>query len=172
MLPHTTEEIWPFLKEADEFVQLTEMPTVQTYANADDLMTKWTRFMDLCSNVLKALEEARDAKLIGKSLEAHLDLYVDADTQSFLDSLDTNVRQMLMVSALDMHALSDAPADAETFGDSLAIKVSHADGEVCDRCRMIKTDVGSDDAYPTLCARCAAIVRENYPESIDTEFEE
>ncbi len=127
--------------------------------------------MDLRSNVLKALEEARDAKLIGKSLEAHLDLYVDDDTQAFLDHLNTNVRQMLMVSALDLHALSDAPEDAETFGDTLAIKVGHADGDVCDRCRMVKTDVGSDEAYPMLCARCAAIVRENYPESVTTGLE-
>jgi len=171
MLPHTTEEIWPFLKEPEEFAQLAEMPAVQNYANSDELMAQWTRFMDLRSNVLKALEEARDAKLIGKSLEAHLDLYVDDDTQAFLDHLNTNVRQMLMVSALDLHALSDAPADAETFGDTLAIKVGHADGDVCDRCRMVKTDVGSDEAYPMLCARCAAIVRENYPESVTTGLE-
>ena len=171
MLPHTTEEIWPFLKEPEEFAQLTDMPTVQNYANSAELTAQWSRFMDLRSDVLKALEEARDAKLIGKSLEAHLDLYVDADTQDFLDGLNTNVRQMLMVSALDMHALSDAPADAEAFGDTVAIKVSHADGEVCARCRMVKTDVGSDDAYPTLCARCAAIVRENYPESVATGLE-
>ncbi|CAJ1228559.1 isoleucine--tRNA ligase [Lactiplantibacillus xiangfangensis] len=171
MLPHTTEEIWPFLKEPEEFAQLTDMPVVQNYANADDLMAEWTQFMDLRSNVLKALEEARDAKLIGKSLEAHLDLYVDDATQTFLDSLNTNVRQMLMVSALDVHTLSDAPSDAETFGDHVAIKVSHADGEVCSRCRMIKTDVGSDNAYPQLCARCAQIVRENYPESVETGLE-
>ena len=171
MLPHTTEEIWPFLKEPEEFAQLTDMPVVQNYANANDLMAEWTQFMDLRSNVLKALEEARDAKLIGKSLEAHLDLYVDDATQTFLDSLNTNVRQMLMVSALDVHALSDAPSDAETFGDHVAIKVSHADGEVCSRCRMIKTDVGSDNAYPQLCARCAQIVRENYPESVETGLE-
>ena len=171
MLPHTTEEIWPFLKEPEEFAQLTDMPVVQNYANANDLMAEWTQFMDLRSNVLKALEEARDAKLIGKSLEAHLDLYVDDATQTFLDSLNTNVRQMLMVSAMDVHALSDAPSDAETFGDHVAIKVSHADGEVCSRCRMIKTDVGSDNAYPQLCARCAQIVRENYPESVETGLE-
>jgi len=127
--------------------------------------------MDLRSDVLKALEEARDAKLIGKSLEAHLDLYVDAETKSLLDSLNTNVREMLMVSALDLHDLAEAPADAETFGDHEAIKVSHADGEVCSRCRMTKTDVGSDDAYPMLCARCADIVRTNYPESVATGLE-
>ena len=171
MLPHTTEEIWPFLKESAEFVQLTEMPAVQNYANADELNHNWGKFMDLRSNVLKALEEARDAKLIGKSLEAHLDLYVDAETQDLLDSLKTNVRQTLMVSALELHDLAEAPADAETFGEHEAIKVSHAEGDVCSRCRMTKTDVGSDAAYPMLCASCAKIVRENYPESIETGLE-
>jgi len=171
MLPHTTEEIWPFLKEPEEFVQLAEMPTVQTYANAADLNASWGQFMDLRSDVLKALEEARDAKLIGKSLEAHLDLYVDDATQAMLTGLTTNVRQMLMVSALDVHRLAEAPADAETFGDHVAIKVSHAAGEVCSRCRMTKTDVGTDTAYPMLCARCANIVRTNFPESVSTGLE-
>ena len=74
-------------------------------------------------------------------------------------------------TAYDHSQADHAPSDAETFGDHVAIKVSHADGEVCSRCRMIKTDVGSDIAYPQLCARCAQIVRENYPESVETGLE-
>ncbi len=37
---------------------------------------------------------------------------------------------------------------------------------------MVKEDVGSDPAYPELCARCAAIVRENFPETAEDGLEE
>ncbi len=43
--------------------------------------------------------------------------------------------------------------------------VEHAAGEVCPRCRRTTTDVGSDSRFPELCARCAAIVAENFPEA-------
>jgi len=137
----------------------------------DDHKSAWGHFMDLRSHVLKALEEARDAKLIGKAAEAHLDLYVDDATQNLLDKLNVNVQQILLVSGLDIAKLDQAPADALNFGD-MAVKVSAAAGEVCDRCRLTKEDVGSDADYPHFCARCAAIVRANYPETATEGFEE
>ena len=58
-----------------------------------------------------------------------------------------------------------------TINDGSAVKISKAAGEVCQRCRMTKEDVGTDSAYPTLCARCAKIVRENFPETVSEGFE-
>jgi isoleucyl-tRNA synthetase len=176
ILPHTAEEIWGFLKEPEDFVQLAEMPAVLDMDDANEIeddehKSAWDHFMNLRSHVLKALEEARDAKLIGKAAEAHLDLYVDDETQALLDKLDINVQQILLVSGLDIAKLADAPADALTF-DHVAVKVTPAAGEVCERCRLVKEDVGSDSDYPHFCARCAAIVRANYPETATEGFEE
>lgn len=170
ILPHTMEEIWEYLKEPEEFVQLSEMPAVQKFDNQDHIFENWEQFKDIRSNVLKALEEARDSKMIGKSMEAQVNLYVDSDTKQLLNDLNTNVRLILIVSKLEIHDLKDAPDDAEQF-KGMAVKVLVAQGSVCSRCRMTKTDVGSDDAYPALCARCAKIVRENYPESVETGLE-
>jgi isoleucyl-tRNA synthetase len=36
---------------------------------------------------------------------------------------------------------------------------------------MVKEDVGSDDVYPMLCARCAKIVRDNFPETVEEGLE-
>ncbi|MFC6206108.1 isoleucine--tRNA ligase [Levilactobacillus tongjiangensis] len=176
ILPHTAEEIWDFLKEPEDFVQLAEMPKVldmddATEVAGDDEKSAWNHFMKLRSHVLKALEEARDAKLIGKAAEAHLDLYVDDETQAMLDKLAINVQQILLVSGLDVAALDQAPADALSF-DHVAVKVTPAAGDVCDRCRLVKEDVGSDTDYPHFCARCAAIVRQNFPETATEGFEE
>lgn len=166
ILPHTTEEIWKYLKEDEEYAQLSEMPEVKHFNNEEKLVDLWNRFMNLRSGVFKALEEARNEKLIGKSFEAHVDLYVSNGVQADLDTLNANVRQALIVSALDVHPLSEAPENALKFNDEYAVVVEHAEGEVCPRCRMIKTDIGSDADLPTLCASCAEIVRENYPEAL------
>ena len=166
ILPHTTEEIWKYLKEDEEYAQLSEMPEVKHFNNEEKLVDLWNRFMNLRSGVFKALEEARNEKLIGKSFEAHVDLYVSNGVQADLDALNANVRQALIVSALDVHPLSEAPENALKFNDEYAVVVEHAEGEVCPRCRMIKIDIGSDADLPTLCASCAEIVRENYPEAL------
>ncbi|MCW1069360.1 class I tRNA ligase family protein, partial [Streptococcus anginosus] len=72
ILPHTMEEIWSYLKEPEKFVQLTNMPEVQHFANENVILSNWKRFMTLRSDVLKALEDARNKKVIGKSFEAHV----------------------------------------------------------------------------------------------------
>ncbi|OQQ75652.1 isoleucine--tRNA ligase [Ligilactobacillus salivarius] len=166
ILPHTTEEIWKYLKEDEKYAQLSEMPEVKHFNNEEKLVDLWNRFMNLRSGVFKALEEARNEKLIGKSFEAHVDLYVSNGVQADLDALNANVRQALIVSALDVHPLSEAPENALKFNDEYAVVVEHVEGEVCPRCRMIKTDIGSDADLSTLCASCAEIVRENYPEAL------
>ena len=171
ILPHTTEEVWGYMDEPEEFVQLTEIPDVQTFANEGDLLDKWSDFMEIRSHVLKSLEEARNAKMIGKSLEAQADLYLNDHQAALLDSLGANVQLLLGVSALHVHPLDEAPDDADQFNDGVAVKVSPAPGETCARCRMVKEDVGSDSAYPTLCARCAKIVRDNFPETVDEGLE-
>ena len=171
VLPHTTEEVWNYLKETEDFAYLSEMPEVKHFDGESDILENWARFMRLRSNVYKSLEEARNAKVIGKSFEAHVKLYVSDGVQKDLDNLDADVREALIVSALDIMPLSDAPADADKYGDDVAVVVEHAEGEVCPRCRRTTTDVGSDPDFPQLCANCARIVKENYPEAVEEGLE-
>lgn len=171
VLPHTAEEIWPYLAEPEDFAQLSEMPQVTHFDGEQKVLADWTEFMKVRSNVMKALEEARNAKLIGKSFEASVTLYADDEVAALLESLNTNVGQMLIVSAYDQKALADAPADAVKFANGMAVVVAHAEGEVCPRCRMIKQDVGANAKLPQLCAKCAAIVEEEFPESLSEGLE-
>ena len=166
ILPHTTEEVWEYMNEPEKFVQLTEIPDPLSYDNEDELLAEWNQFMEIRSHVLKVLEEARNEKLIGRSLEARADLYLKPSQKAVLDSLNYDVALLLGVSDLEIHDASETPDDAEQFNDGSAVKVEQAAGEVCARCRMTKEDVGSDDAYPQLCARCAKIVRENFPVTV------
>ncbi len=169
ILPHTMEEIWGFLKEDEEYVQLANMPEVETYENSDELLENWSKFMSLRDDVLKALEDARNQKLIGKSFEAAVTIYPDKETKVMLDELNADFRQILIVSDLTI-SNEEAPADAEKLKNA-AIVVKHADGEVCPRCRMIRTDIGVDPKLPMLCGRCAEIVEEDYPEAVQEGLE-
>ena len=170
ILPHTMEEVWSFLKEKEDYVQLAEMPEIEHYANHDELLDNWKKFMNFRDDVLKVLEEARDQKLIGKSFEAAVTVYPTDEMRAVVANLDANFRQILIVSKLTI-ADGEAPENAEKLPNG-AFVVEHADGDVCPRCRMIRTDVGADSEVPMLCGRCAKIVEEDYPEAVQEGLEE
>ena len=170
ILSHTMEEIWGFLKEPEDYVQLANMPKVENYTNHDELLENWGKFMNLRDDVLKALEDARNKKLIGKSFEAAVTIYPDKETKAMLDDLDADFRQILIVSKLTI-VDGEAPENAEKLNNA-SIVVEHAEGEVCPRCRMIRTDIGEDPKLPELCERCAKIVEEDFPEAAQEGLEE
>ena len=168
IIPHTTEEIWSFLKEEEQYAQLAELPESSVREDQAEILGQWEKFMDIRDAALKALEVARNEKTIGKSFEAHLSLFVDEDTKALFSSLDANLEQLFIVSQLDIKELAAAPAEAMQF-DNLAILVEHAHGETCERCRAIKEEVGTIEDATSLCERCADIVRSEYPEALVQE---
>ncbi|MDA9462445.1 Isoleucyl-tRNA synthetase [Enterococcus mundtii 3F] len=173
IIPHTTEEIWSFLKEEEAYVQLSELPGYVEYANQDELLDTWAAFMDFRDKVLKALEEARNSKLIGKSLEAKLTIYPNQQVNQLLTAVAADIPQLLIVSPdyfTIMPENTEAPENALVF-DDVAILVEKAEGETCDRCRQIRKDVGTDEKLPHLCGRCAQLVEEFYPEAVAEGFE-
>ena len=100
----------------------------------------------LRTNVLKHLELSRDAKLIGKSLEAHIDLNVDQrtyDALKYLDLLD-KLDKVLIVSSVSLK-----------ISNQNEINVSKADGHVCARCwNIVNKDVNKDG----VCERCKTVL--------------
>lgn len=170
ILPHTMEEVWLFLKEKEDYIQLSEMPVVEQYDNRDKLLANWNIFMVLRDDVLKALEAARNKKLIGKSFEAAVTIYPTAKVMDALKQLDADFRQILIVSKLTI-SQEDIPAEAEKL-PSASIIVQRAAGEVCPRCRMIRTDIGKDNDLSIICGRCATIVKSEFPEAIQEGLEE
>jgi len=166
IIPHTTEEIWTYLKEEEAFVQLAELPSYEEYPNQGELLDTWKAFMDFRDKVLKALEEARNEKVIGKSLEAKVTIYPNEQVAAMLTALDADLAQLLIVSPDSFSISKEAAPENTAAFDDVAILVEKADGEVCDRCRQVRTTVGEDEKLPTLCASCAHIVEENYPEAV------
>lgn len=163
ILCHTADEVWACIPNmTEESVQLTDMPEAKELPNAKELEEKWNKFLTLRDDVLKALEEARNAKVIGKSLNAKVSMYVDADTKQFLESIQESFEQLFIVSKFEVAGLrEEAPAEAIQLENS-AIVVSKAEGETCERCWNVTPEVGQDEQHPTLCPRCAKVVKEAY----------
>ena len=170
IMPFTSEEIWSYTKETEDYCYLSEMPEIQIFDDEEELMDMWQAFMELRDEVLKALEEARNHKIIGKSMEAAVTIYATEPVKVLLEALNSDCSQLLIISQLEIKPFAEAPADAMTFEDC-AIVVTKADGEVCDRCRAVRQDVGSHSNLATLCDHCATIVEEEYPEAVQEGFE-
>ena len=163
ILPHTADEVWKFIPAVtEESAQLTDMPEYQELDNAKALEEKWTAFMKLRDDVLKALEEARNQKVIGKSLTAKVSLYVNENTKDLLNSIHENVQQLFIISAFEVAGSYDQAPENAIKLDTAAIVVTKAEGETCERCWVVTPEVGQDSEHPTLCPRCAEVVKENY----------
>lgn len=172
ILPHTTEEIWSYLEhESEAFVQLAEMPVAETFSAQEDILEAWSAFLTLRTQAQKALEEARNAKIIGKSLEAHLTIYASEEVKTLLTALDSDIALLLIVSQLTIADLADAPADAVAF-EGVAFIVEHAIGEVCERSRRIDPTTRMRSYNAFVCDHSAKIIEENFPEAVAEGFEE
>lgn len=147
-LPHTTHEVYlhlPFHKE--ENVYLENMPEVKDLQD-DQLLAKYDSFMAVRDNVLKALEEARNNKVIGKSFNAKLTLYPTGEVKELLESLSINLQQVFIVSQFE---IKEGTGEF-TFTD-LSIDVEKAEGETCDRCWQVVPETKEG-----LCPRCESVV--------------
>ncbi len=159
ILPHTADEVWAFIpNEKAESVQLTDMPVYQELTNSAVLKEKWEEFLRLRNDVLKALELARNEKVIGKSLAAKVTLYVTKEQNEWLQSINEKLEQLFIVSKLEINDLSEAPEQALKF-EHASIVVEKANGETCERCWVVSEDIGEDVEHPTLCSRCAEVVK-------------
>ncbi|PSL50755.1 isoleucyl-tRNA synthetase [Salsuginibacillus halophilus] len=169
VIPHTTEEVWSYMPgELGESVQLTDMPQPEKLPEADALKDKWDRVMLIRDDVLKALENARNEKVIGKSLEASISLYAAPESYDVLKNAG-DLKTLFIVSGATLEgAKEEAPEDAAHY-EHVAVIVREAEGEKCERCWHVKDDIGASNDHPALCKRCADVVETHYPEAGATE---
>ncbi|MFC3040259.1 isoleucine--tRNA ligase [Virgibacillus xinjiangensis] len=159
IIPHTTDEVWEYIPGVEaESVQLTDIPEPRDIAGYEQIEDKWDHFMNVRDDVLKALEEARNEKIIGKSLEAKVTLAPkDAHTKQVLQEME-HLHQFLIVSEAD---ISNQTASGNDY-KYVEVSVEKHPGEKCSRCWVASETVGHDHDHPELCSRCAEVVKEHY----------
>ena len=163
ILPHTADELWGYLEhESAESVQLTDMPDAVSHPEFDQLATKWTNIMELRDEVLKALEEARNAKTIGKSLEAKVTLFVKDEFKPLFDTDAIDFAQLFIVSQFELGGSKEDAVENALSLENASVLVEKAEGEKCERCWTISDTVGANEKHPALCTRCAEVVEKHY----------
>ncbi|MCL2894156.1 isoleucine--tRNA ligase [Brenneria tiliae] len=162
ILSFTADEIWAYLPgERAQYVFTEEwydglfgLDTAETMNDAF-----WADILQVRSEVNKAIEQARNDKRIGGSLEASVTLYADADLAGKLNRLHQELHFALLTSKARVEGYENASADAQaTELPGLKIALSKAEGHKCPRCWHYESDIGSNPDHPDICGRCATNV--------------
>ncbi|HKO63443.1 MAG TPA: isoleucine--tRNA ligase [Pyrinomonadaceae bacterium] len=155
ILAFTSDEIWENLPaESDRAasVHLAVLPAEGDTGGRKELQKNWERLFEIRDRVLQALEDARNSKIIGSSLEARVELAASGDALELLTRYRDELRYVFIVSQVDV---TRAAAASE-----LTVKVGLADGRKCERCWNYSTRVGESSRYPTVCERCVEALDE------------
>jgi isoleucyl-tRNA synthetase len=167
VLCFTAEEIWQqmeLIKGRQAWTSATVhsqlFPEALEIAEDQTLLERFDRLMKLREEAYRALEIARQEKLIGTALEARLIIdSPDSETIEFLKSFGEALRFLFITSEVSFGPTSDQAFRSETT-PGLAIEVSKAAGEKCERCWHYTTDIGASSRWPGICSRCAGHVGE------------
>ncbi len=153
VLSFTSEEVWRSLS-FKESVHLEEWPKASPKRRNAALEEKWGRMLDIRDKVLKALEERREKKEIGNSLEAEVELTLSKSGElDFLKSFKAELAALFLVSHVELKSSGSSSVNG------LSVTVKKARGQKCERCWNFRETVGKETQHPTLCDRCVRVLK-------------
>jgi isoleucyl-tRNA synthetase len=122
---------------------LQDMPKVDPQYLDAKLEERWEKIIALKLEVYKELEAVRGRKEINSSTEALVEIGVKG--REWVKEVEALLPLALIVAQVKL-----------TDGEAIVVK--HAAGAKCERCWIVKEDVGSIKEHPTLCGRCGQVV--------------
>lgn len=158
ILSFTAEEIWHYIPgKRNESVFLNTWYTDLAALSKDALMnqTYWEKLRVIRNAVNKEIENLRNAGKLGAPLEAEVHLYCEPKLKAELDSLENELRFVLITSSAHVHLANAHLKDViSTEVPGMWLQVNPLTVAKCERCWHRRADVGSNPAFPTLCVRC------------------
>lgn len=167
ILSFTAQEAWQVLKGTSGYIFTQAWYVLPEVAETKDSLTAadWARIVVAKDVINKAIEQAREQKIINANLSADVTVYTEGATADALAKLGDELRFVLITSQAQVlpfdefvqDTLEPAP-DVTTLDDNtrLAAVVVPAQGEKCVRCWHIRQDIGCDPHHPLLCGRCVS----------------
>ena len=159
ILSFTADEAWEMLPQVngrEASVHLTLFPDLSGVipSSTEALEGDWAGLLAVREAVMVELEQLRQQKIIGKGLDAHVNIAAPGELYGLLSRYRSSLPELLNVSLVELSRREDALAGEDLFA-SLSIVARHADGVRCERSWNYPGTVGQDPDYPTVCLRCA-----------------
>jgi isoleucyl-tRNA synthetase len=157
IMSFTADEVWEYLppisgREASVHLALFPKPEEIYSQDPTKLLDEWKQIFAIRDEALRVLEEARQAKRIGKGLEAELEIAVSGDQFTLLQRHAAGLKEIINVSAV--RVVESTP------GVPLAITALPASGHKCARCWNFMPEVSSYGIWQNVCTRCHNALRE------------
>ncbi|MCX6560113.1 MAG: isoleucine--tRNA ligase [Candidatus Aminicenantes bacterium] len=152
ILPFTAEEAWDVLPPRvgrEESVHLALFPDLKEEWMDDVEAAEWEELLTVRETVLKVLENARERKEIGTSLEARVRLGVQPAQAGLIERYRDQLASLFIVSDVAVEPAA---------GDALEAAVSPVPGGKCLRCWTYSEYVGTSPDHPEFCRRCDDVV--------------
>jgi isoleucyl-tRNA synthetase len=150
ILTFTAEDLYSYLnipgKRSSVFLE--ELPDKNPKYMDGSIEKDWTRLLEIRAESYKKIEVLRGAKEIGRISECDLEISCAKEDLDILVRLKDRLPQIFMVASV-----SAKP------GDRLDISVRKTGNIKCERCWRYMPDTGSDSSHPSLCRRCADVVK-------------
>lgn len=155
IIPHTAEEIYDHFIGKNKVSIFLEKYDYEPRKVNQQLKEQYDHFMTARNGVLKALEEKRAEKLIGKSIDATIEIFVKDDViRPIIENMDaTTLQQVFIVSKV---LLSSSPDELNDYG-TILIRVKENDGIICQRC-WNRIDANRIMEHQ-LCPRCHQVLK-------------
>ncbi len=154
ILSFTSDEVWEYLpavagREASVHLALFPKPEEVFSEDPATLLEEWKQLFAVRDEALHVLEEARQNKLIGKALEAEIDIAANGSLFELLKRHATGLKEVINVSAV-----------AVVEGPDLVVKVLPASGSKCARCWNFMPVVSNYGVWENVCTRCQTALAE------------
>jgi isoleucyl-tRNA synthetase len=144
VLSFTAEEAWQVMTASGERSIFEEVyHPIPDHGLAPAVLEDWAEIRKVREVAAKRVEEKREAKLVGSSLAAELDVHAGGRTYEALARLGEDLRFVLITSRATVHR-----AD----GAEVSVQVTPSAHAKCERCWHYRTDVNAEG----LCGRCEA----------------
>lgn len=166
VLCHTAEDIWQFLpyKQPTPSVFASGWVKLDPTWHKPELAAPWTTLRELRNEVNKVMEQARNDKMIGSSLDAKVILWSsDTQVQHLLEAYQKDEKQqvdelryLFLASQVELASSAEIIASSKYKSQTsqFSIGINSANGEKCERCWNYSERVGEFTEYPTICERC------------------
>jgi len=151
ILAFTADEAWEFIPDKPTGSVHESEFRPSKFVISESEQANWKSLLELRNSVLPELERSRQAKIIGKALEAKLVISVAPKTNAEIaEKFQADFRELVNVSQAKFKLGSILPV----------CSVQKADGQKCERCWHWESDIGQNAAHPTICGRCVEAVKQ------------